>query len=546
MAEKIKVTSDSTIPQVLDEVIKVYPQHLAQIDGDERLTYKEFGEKIHRLASALINLGVKPGEKVAMVLPDSNAFPIGMYAAIKIGAVSVGINPTLRPDEFKHILSDSDAVAVVVSAEIHGVDPISIIRDMRGELPNLKHVIVVGNHKDGELNFQQLIENATINHEYHQAHPDELAALIYTSGTTGLPKGSMHSHRTMLYPKTVKKQEYPLVKKIINIFRRHGWRYLLKALKVLNNPYKVYSSMPPYTGAGTMGVLYLFLNGFTVVHMDRFTPTKVLELIEKEKLEGIGLPPALGTMLTRHPKLNNYDLSSLVYVLLASAPVPPSLIDEFKEKIGCPVINGFGATEMFGGPTSLDPFADSLKALRETVGKVKPDYEVKVVDEDRNTLPLGEVGELVVRSGVKMLGYYKDPELTQRTFDPEGWYFTGDQATMDVDGYVKIVGRIKDMIIRGGQNIYPAELESVLQTHPKINQASVIGVPDPIAGEKVLAYIIPEGGNNLTPVDVLNFCREKMAPYKVPANVYLLDSFPLNATGKVLKRVLRENAMAAI
>jgi len=546
MAEKIKVTSDSTIPQVLDEVIRVYSKHIAQIDGDERLTYQEFGFRISKLASALSDLGIEPGEKVAMVLPDSNAYPIGMYAAIKIGAVSVGINPTLKPNEFKHIFGDSDAVAVIVSDDIHGVDSIGIIRDMRGDLPNLRHVIVVGNHMDGELNYRQLIEKATIKDHYHEAHPDELTALIYTSGTTGLPKGSMHSHRTMLYSKTVKKQEYPLVKKIINIYRRYGWQYLLKALKVLNKPYKVYSSMPPYTGAGTMGVLYLFLNGFTVVHMDRFTPTKVLEIIEKEKLEGIGLPPALGTMLIRHPNLSDYDLSSLVYVLLASAPVPPSLIDEYKEKIGCPALNGFGATEMFGGPTSLDPFADSLDALRETVGKVKPDYEVKIVDENRNTLPLGEIGELVVRSGIKMLGYYKDPELTQSNFDPDGWYFTGDQAILDEDGYVKIVGRIKDMIIRGGQNIYPAELENVLQTHPKINQATVIGVPDPIAGEKVLAYIIPEGGNNLTPIEVLNFCREKMAPYKVPANVYFVDSFPLNATGKVLKRVLRENAMAAL
>jgi acyl-CoA synthetase (AMP-forming)/AMP-acid ligase II len=284
--------------------------------------------------------------------------------------------------------------------------------------------------------------------------------------------------------------------------------------------------------------------GHEVVHLDRFTPVKALELIEKEKITGIGMPPALGLMLVRNPDLEKYDLSSLIYVLLAASPVPPALIDEFREKIGCVVLNGFGTTELFGGPTALDPFIDSITALRETVGKVKPDFEAKVVDEEHKTQPVGVVGELAVKSGVKMLGYYKAEELNQKTFSPEGWYFTGDQATIDHEGYVRIVGRIKDMIIRGGQNIYPAEIENVLVTHPKIEQAAVIGVPDALAGEKVLAYVISKGKNGLTPIDVLNFCRENMAAYKVPANVFIVDELPLNATGKVLKRELREQAMS--
>jgi acyl-coenzyme A synthetase/AMP-(fatty) acid ligase len=245
-------------------------------------------------------------------------------------------------------------------------------------------------------------------------------------------------------------------------------------------------------------------------------------------------------MLVRNPNLHKYNLRSLLYVGLVASPVPPSLIDEFKQKVGCPVLNGFGATELFGGPTGINPFSDSITSLRESVGKVKPGYEVRIVDENRKPLPVGEVGELVVRSGVRMLGYYKAKDLTQNAFDKEGWYYTGDQATLDDDGYVRIVGRIKDMIIRGGQNIYPAELESVLISHPDIRDAAVIGVPDALAGEKVLAYVIPEGNNGLRQVDVLNFCRENMAPYKVPSNVYFVDSFPLNATGKVLKRVLRD------
>jgi len=247
--------------------------------------------------------------------------------------------------------------------------------------------------------------------------------------------------------------------------------------------------------------------------------------------------------MIRSPNFIKYDLSSLLYVGLVAAPVPTSLIDEFYDKIGCPVINGFGATEMFGGPARIDPFSDSFTALRETVGKVKPDYEVKIVDENRKHLPIGDVGELVVRGGVRMLGYYKADELTNKTFDDDGWYYTGDQATLDNDGYIRIVGRIKDMIIRGGQNIYPAEVENILVTHPEIRQVSVVGIPDAIAGEKVVAFVISKDKSNLTDVEVLNFCREKLAPYKVPAIVNFVEEFPLNASGKVLKRILREDAV---
>jgi acyl-CoA synthetase (AMP-forming)/AMP-acid ligase II len=449
----------------------------------------------------------------------------------------------LKPNEFRHIFSDSEAVAVIVSDKIHGVDPFGIIREMRIDLPHLQYVIVEGEAGENEIRLDDLLDRARTRERFYQAHPDDLTSLIYTSGTTGLPKGSMHSHTTMLYGLRSGSLSSPALKQIGNLIKRYGFRYAWKAIRSSGKPLRIYYSLPPYTGGGTMGVIGMYLGGYTMVHLDRFTPTEVLELIQKERLSGIGIPPALGAMLIRHPKIKNYDLSSLLYVGLVAAPVPASLIDEFYLKLGCPVINGFGATEMFGGPASLDPFSDSMTALRETVGKVKPDYEVRIVDEDRSPLPVGEVGELAVRGGVRMLGYYKADELTQKTFDDEGWYYTGDQATLDDKGYIRIVGRIKDMIIRGGQNIYPAEIDNVLITHPGIRQASVVGVPDSIAGEKVVAFIIPNGNPNIKDVDVLNFCRENLAPYKVPAIVKFVDEFPLNATGKVLKRVLREETV---
>jgi fatty-acyl-CoA synthase len=544
MAKKLVITPESTIPQLLKERIKLNPDRFAQIDREERMTYWQFGERVDKLASGLIELGIEPGEKVALILPGGNTYPVAMYAVIQVGGVSVGINPTLRTNELKYIFSDSEAAAVIVSDSIPLVDPLGVVREMRADLPHLRHVLVDGEAGEGEINLEDLIAGSTVKDAYHQADPNDLAALVYTSGTTGLPKGSMHSHYTMLYPSMGKSLLPPIYKQVIPIIKRYGLIYFLRVAVAIKRPNIGYSSLPPYTGGGTMGVIGNFLGGSIKVHMDRFTPTSLLALIEKERLTSIGLPPALGMMLIRTPHFENYDLSSLMVVSLVAAPVPPALIDEFTEKLGCPIVNGFGATELFSGPTTISPFTDPMGVLRETIGKVRPGYEVKIVDEERNSLPIGNVGELAVRGGPRMLGYYKADELTQKTFDEDGWYYTGDQATMDEEGFIRIVGRIKDMIIRGGQNIYPAELENVLVTHPDVKDAAVIGVPDPIAGEKVLAYIIPNGNPAPTVVEILNFCRDNMAPYKVPGNVVFVDEFPLNATGKVLKRELREEAIS--
>jgi acyl-CoA synthetase (AMP-forming)/AMP-acid ligase II len=391
--------------------------------------------------------------------------------------------------------------------------------------------------------LQDLIAKSEAREDYYQVRPDELASLIYTSGTTGLPKGSIHTHRTMLASLIGDDLDPPTPLQLIKMIFTYGWGYFMRLVKFADKPVRLYACTPPYTGGGAIMVVNSFMRGRVFVHLERFTPTEVLKLIEKNQVNILLLTPALSTLLLRNPDIDKYDLTSLIYISLGASTVPPSLVDEILEKIGCPVMIGYGTTEVLGGPTRTNPFADSPKALRETVGKPVINYEARVVDENRQPRPVGEVGEMAVRGGVKWLGYYKAEALTTSSFDADGWYYTGDLATMDKDGYFRIVGRIKDMIIRGGQNIYPAELEGVLVTHPKISQAAVIGVPDAIAGEKVLAYIIPEENATLTPVEVLNFCREKMAPYKVPGNVFFVEEFPLNSAGKVLKRVLREEAI---
>jgi fatty-acyl-CoA synthase/long-chain acyl-CoA synthetase len=330
---------------------------------------------------------------------------------------------------------------------------------------------------------------------------------------------------------------------LVRIIRRYGFSYFRNMFKNYANPLKMLTSLPPYTAGGIVITINFFLQGRIMVHLERYTPSDALRLIEKEKVTFLQLTPATALLFMRQSNLEEHDLSSLIYLSLGTSPVPPSLVDEITERLGVPVMIGYGATEIVGAPLVTEPFNDPYDALRETVGKAKAGYQVRVVDENRQELPSGEIGELAIKGGVRMLGYYKAEEMTQKVFDEDGWYYTRDLSTIDKDGYVRIIGRKDDTIIRGGQNIYPAEVESVLQSHPKIQQAAVIGVPDAIAGEKVRAYLVPEKGTNPTPVEVLNFCRENMAAYKVPADVTFVEELPISSTGKVLKRVLREEAL---
>jgi len=543
LAKKYVVTEEYTIPRAIKERIQLHPDQLALVDSKDRITFGEIGEQMERLASGLLDLGIQPGEKVALVLPNENIYAVAMYGIIQMGGISVGLNPTLKLNEFKHIFRDSEAAAVIVSDNIHGVDPLSIIREMRGELSQLRHVIVIGDAGENEISYQHLVDHAEVKDEYHQADPNDLAILVYTSGTTGLPKGSMHSHHTALRP-IIRGSILPSTfKELMLLLRNYGFGYFLRMIKVLLKPVRVYGSPPPYTAAGMIGVIGMNLGGYILYQLDRYVPAEVLKLVHEERINVISFPPAVGALLLKNPDLKKYDLSSLIAVSLGAAPVPPSLVDEFLDKIGVPVGIGYGTSELLDIPTSTLPWRDSKKNLRETVGLFNSDYEGKVVNEDRETIPFGEVGELAVRGKVKMLGYYKAEELTRETFDEGGWYYTGDLATIDKEGYLRIVGRVKDLIIRGGQNIYPTEIEDVLNTHPKVKQSSIVGIPDAIAGEKVLAYIIPEDDNPPTVLEIMEFCRENMAPYKVPGSIFFVEEYPLNATGKVLKRVLREEAL---
>jgi acyl-CoA synthetase (AMP-forming)/AMP-acid ligase II len=284
------------------------------------------------------------------------------------------------------------------------------------------------------------------------------------------------------------------------------------------------------------------IRGDRLVVMPRFHPRKALELVERERVTILVAVPMAYQVMLRLEGFDDYDTSSLIVCGTGAAPCPPYLAREIEDRLGCAAYIGFGATET-GGGIAVSSLADSDERRTETVGCPLLETEAKIVDEQGRELPPGQVGELVCRSEGVMLGYYRAPEMTAEVVDEDGWYHTGDLAMMDEDGYLRVVGRKKDMIIRGGQNIYPAEIENYLTFHPRIREAAVVGVPSALGGESVWAFVILEEGSTMTPREVKSYCREALEPYKIPGEVRFVADFPRAQTGKPQKFKLRAKAL---
>jgi len=380
--------------------------------------------------------------------------------------------------------------------------------------------------------------------------PDDLAAILYTSGTTGRPKGVMHSHRGLVAPvvaSTRLRRMWLHVPTPAQLGRMAGVvaRYGLRLLQAAGRPQTFLTAVGGYAIAGIEVVLQALLMGDRLILMPRFHPLEMLRCVERERVTVLVAAPLALSLLVRIQEPRRYDLSSLLIVGTGSAPCPPELARQVQRRFGCAIHIGYGMTEVGGGiaATSVE---DSAARQAETVGRAMLGMEVRVVDEARQPLPPGQVGELAVRGEGRMLGYYRAPELTEEALDADGWYYTGDLAVIDRQGYIRIVDRKKDIIIRGGQNIYPAEIEQFLVTCHDISEVAVVGVPDaagpaprPAGDERVWAFVVPAEGSELSARDVLEYCRGALEPFKLPDQVRLVSSLPRSALGKVQKAELR-------
>jgi len=536
------ITSDLTLYRALKKVIAVYPERPALTYHHQTLTYTELGEKVDALARGLRSLHVGAGDKVAIILPNSLELVYSFFAASALGAVIVPLNPLYREREFHHILADSEVSVAIAEPTYRGNDIQAILQGLLPALPDLQHVVLRGDAPPGLISFDDL-EGEDLPLPSEGVSPDDLCALVYTSGTTGMPKAVMHTHRSMLSAASHSEDRInsPILKKLwylLNLVLKYDARFLRWGLK--QGTYLSPSAMHTLLGYG--GLIYALLMGHRVVIADGFHPARILELIEQEHVTAISLTPTMVAVLLNSAHLERHDLSSLLYVSMGGALCPPDLVRSARKAFGCPIVIAFGATELGGVTLMTDMVADSEERQSTTVGRLVSGMEARIVDDQRRPLPTGEVGELALRLPGAMMGYHKAPEVTAQALDGEGWYYTGDLATLDGRGYVRIVGRKKDMIIRGGQNIFPAEIENHLLSHPDVQLAAVIGVPDQLAGEAVWAFVIAKDGATLTREEVLRHAREGLAPHKVPAQIRMVDDLPMTSTGKVQKFALLEVA----
>lgn len=532
------LNTEMTITEALRYVAESRGGKEALVCGEVRATYDQLLERIGALARGLHRLGVRKGDKVAALLPPGPEFVYLFFAVAELGAVIVPLNPHLRPRGLSSVLCDAAPMALVTSRPVG--------EEVLQQATSLRHVIpTLNGDKSSSSLFDLMSPGEPVSPPPSDVAPQDLLALLYTSGTTGTPKGTMHSHRSLIAPVVASLR-------VRELWKRPGLKTLGPTLKVLvryrerllraaTQPQVWLATAGWHTITGLEIVFQALLMGDRLVVLPRFHPRQALELVERERVTILVAVPTAFQVMLGLEDFERYDTSSLLICGVGAAPTAPHLAREIQRRFGCAIHIGFGATEL-GGGVAVTSLADADRQRTETVGRPMTGMEVKIVDEQRRQVPPGQVGELACRGENVMLGYYQAPEATAQVIDEEGWYYTGDLARVDKQGYLHIVGRKKDMIIRGGQNVYPAEIENYLVSHPKIREVAVAGVPSAVEGESVWAFVLLEDGVEMTVREVLDYCRLELELYKIPSRVRFLDEFPRSATGKPQKFRLREMA----
>lgn len=533
-----------TIGGLLDQMAERFPDNdaLVYVDRGLRYSYNEFNQVCRRVAKGLLKLGVKKGDHVSIWATNVPEWVILSFATAKIGAVLVTVNTSYRTSELEYILKQSDSGYLFLVKGFKDIDYMETLYEVVPELrssapgtlqsdllPFLKQVVYIGEETPaGTINFNDLYEMA-------DAVPDEELGEIergldihdvinmqYTSGTTGFPKGVMLTHYNLT---------------------NNGF-YIGECMKFTEKD-RLCIPVPFFHCFGSvLGVMASVTHGSTMVPIVTFNPLQVLQAIEKERCTAVHGVPTMFIAELEHPDFDTFDLTSLRTGIMAGSVCPIEVMKRAVNDMHMTEITSvYGQTEASPGITQTRT-EDSIELRVSTVGRALPGAEVKIIDiETGATLPPGKQGELCGRGYMVMKGYYKMPEETAKVIDADGWLHTGDLAVMDENGYCKITGRIKNMIIRGGENIYPKEIEEFLYTHPKVSDVQVYGVPDRKFGEQVMAAIVLKKGMEMTEDDVKQFCKGKIANYKIPKYVKFVDSYPMTASGKIQKFKLREMAI---
>src|SRR5438876_417066 len=536
------------IPEQEAVVYSCYPEFGGALDI--RWSYAEFRERVNAVARGLMALGLQKGEHIAVWAANLPEWVLLEFAAAKAGLILVTVNPVYRATELEYVLKQGDVVALFFMARVRDHDCLATIRSMiipgakNGEvsserLPALRYVNLIGVPTPGMLEQNewrptlfremvaggQAVSEESLHERQVSVKPTEPALILYTSGTTGFPKGAMLTHRsvindTMIAMRRAGKDVGP------------GDRYCLP--------------LPFFHIAGAGIVLAVIAAKMTLHPLLAFDPLKTLQIIKQENCALLFAVPTMLIAMLQHPDFEAYRPTTLRAVTSGGAPVPVVVMEQVNERMGTDVSIVFGQTESTGGITLTLP-NDSFERKSSTVGIPYPHVDVKIINPvTGKVVPVGERGELCCRGFLVMAGYYNMPEKTAEAIDSDGWLHTGDLATMNERGYINIVGRLKEMVIRGGENIFPREIEELLIRYPKVADAQVLGVPDKFFGEELLAVVVPKEGAQLTEEELREYCEGQISHQKIPRYFQFVAVYPMTASGKVQKFILRKQAIKAL
>jgi len=542
---------ESLLPYTVGELLEIQaknnPEHEAVVYADRnlRMSYADFNNLCRKAARGFMGLGVQKGDNVSVWATNTPEWVVTQFATGKMGAVLVTVNTNYRTSELEYLLKQSDSTTIILMEQFKGASYIDMLYEIVPELktsepgklessrlPYLKNVIVLGEKRfPGTFGWQDLLDMADsvtedeLNSRMSTLKQSEVINMQYTSGTTGFPKGVMLTHRN-----------------IVN----NAYNVAL-AMKLTDQD-RLCIPVPFFHCFGcVMGTLACATVGATMVPIQEFNPKVVLETVEQEKCTALHGVPTMFIAELNDKDFDNYNLSSLRTGIMAGSNCPIEVMKAVNEKMGATEITiAYGQTESSPVITQTRT-NDPLELRVETVGKALPHVEAKIVKPGTtDEVPRGVQGELCTRGYLVMEGYYKNPDATKDAIDEEGWLHTGDLAVMDENGYCRITGRLKDMIIRGGENIYPREIEEFLYTHPKVLDVQVVGIPDSVYGEEVMAWIILKEGESATAAEIKNFCNGRISKHKIPRYIEFTESYPMTASGKIQKFKLREQAMEVV
>jgi fatty-acyl-CoA synthase len=516
LGETIGHNLERTIARVPDaEALVAYRQGV-------RYTYADFGEAVDRLAGGMLAAGLRRGDRVGVWGPNRAEWALTQYATAKAGLILVNINPAYRLNELQYALGQSGCRWIIAAQSLKDSDYVEMVAHVRPDLPALERAIFFDTAE-----WEEIASGAGFTGDL-QALGDELdfddpINIQYTSGTTGFPKGATLTHHNIL---------------------NNG--YFVGAMLGYSERDRVVIPVPLYHCFGmVLGNLAATSHGACMVYpSETFDPEATLEACARERCTSVYGVPTMFIAELAHERFSEFDLGSLRTGIMAGSPCPIEVMKRVSSEMGIDEMSiAFGMTETSPVTTQVR-CDDTLENRCGTVGEVGPHVEIKIIDPSTGrTVKRGEPGEFLARGYVVMRGYWNDPDRTAQSIDVQRWMHTGDLATMDEHGYVRIVGRIKDMVIRGGENVYPREIEEFLYSHPQIADVQVIGVPDERYGEELMAWVIPRTGATVTEDEIKEFCKGQIARYKVPRYVKLVDSFPMTVTGKVQKFKMREVAI---